>query len=254
MRRLIAAEFQKMFTTRLWLWLLLISMWLTWVFVYIAIEYGDEAGNVQPALDTAAGQRTVLAASVMGAAPLIAVLAAIGMTGEYRHKTATSTFLSTPRRDRVIFAKMITYPLVGVVYGAVNFAVAAAIAVPWLSDKDIDVSLTGSGIPGAFLGVVLAVMLYAVLGVALGALIREQVATVVALLLYTLLIEGLLARLEPLSGVATYLPGVAERALAQVHQWDVDFLEPWQGGIVLALYAAALAAFGVFFTQRRDVT
>lgn len=254
MRRLIAAEFQKMFTTRLWLWLLLISVWLTWVFVYIAIEYGDEAGNMQPPLDTAAGQRTVLAASVMGAAPLLAVLAAIGMTGEYRHKTATSTFLATPRRDRVILAKMVTYPLVGVVYALVNFAVAAAIAVPWLSSKDINVSLTGSGIPGALLGVIIAIMLFGVVGVALGALIREQVGTVVALLLYTLLIEGLVARISALGDVASYLPGVAERALAQVHQWDVEFLAPWLGGIVLAAYAAALAAGGVFLAKRRDVT
>lgn len=253
MRRLIAAEFRKLFSTRLWLWMLLLALYLTAVFVMIAIEYGDEAGNSQAALSSPEGQRTVLAVAAVGAAPMIAVLAAIGMTGEFRHKTATSTFLTTSRRHLVILAKMITYPLVGIVYALLSLAGAAAIAVPWLSSKGIEMS-PGSGLTGVLVGVVVSVALYGVLGVALGALIREQVATVVAVLLYSVLVESLLARLPALGDVAPYLPGVAQRAFAQVYQWDVDFLQPWQGGVVLAVYAALLAGAGVLLMNRRDVT
>jgi hypothetical protein len=41
------------------------------------------------------GQRTLFAVASGGANTLVAVLAAIAITGEFRHKTATATFLAT---------------------------------------------------------------------------------------------------------------------------------------------------------------
>ena len=71
----------------------------------------------------------------------------IGLTGEFRHQTATTTFLATPNRGRVVLAKLATYALVGIAYALVCIAVTIAIAVPWLNAKGIQVPLGGNGIP-----------------------------------------------------------------------------------------------------------
>ena len=253
MRRLIAGEFRKLFTTWLWLWLLLGCIALTVLSASLAIAFAGDADNPTPPLSTAAGQRTLMSVGQI-AGVLVAVLAAIGLTGEFRHRTATTTFLSTPRRSRVVIAKLVTYAVIGAGYALACVAATVAVAVPWLARQGIDVSLTGDGIPATLAGVVVAVLLHALVGVGLGALLRDQVATVVGLLVYFFIVEPILTRVSALSSWTVYLPGAASNALTQVSQANQEFLEPWQGGVVLAGYGIALAAAGTFFALRRDVT
>ncbi|HEV8648397.1 MAG TPA: ABC transporter permease [Actinomycetes bacterium] len=253
MRRLVAAEFHKLFTTRLWLWLLLGSIALTALYASLAIAFGDSPDNPTPPLSSPGGQRTVFSVG-QGAGTLLAVLAAIGLTGEFRHKTATPTFLATPRRGRVVLAKLVTYGLVGVGYALVCVAVTVAVALPWLGAKGIDVPLSSNGIPATLAGVVAAVAIFGLIGVGLGALLRDQVATVVGLLVYLFVVEPIVTRIPALRGWTVYLPGAAANALTQVAQANQQFLQPWQGGIVLAGYGIVLAAAGTFLTVRHDVT
>jgi len=178
MRRLITAEFHKLATTRLWLWLLGGSVALTALYASLAIAFGDSPDNPTPPLASPGGQRTVFSVG-QGAGTLVAVLAAIGLTGEFRHQTATTTFLATPNRGRVVLAKLATYALVGIGYALACIAVTIAIAVPWLNAKGIQVPLGGNGIPATLAGVVAAVAIFGLIGVGLGALVREQIATVV---------------------------------------------------------------------------
>jgi ABC-2 type transport system permease protein len=254
MRQLIAAEFQKLATTRLWLWLMILSMVLTGLYVALSIQYANNPDLPEPALSSAAGLRTVLAIGSTSAAAMLAVLAAIGVAGEFRHKTATGVFLATPRRSRVMLAKMAVYPVVGVGYAVASTAVALALGLPWLAAKHIHVSLAGDGLPGAFAGVIITVALFGVFGAGVGALLRDQVAAVIALLLYLILVEDILDRLPGMETAARYLPGIAARALSQVHQTKVHFLAPWQGGLVLAGYCLVLAVAGTIVIVRRDVT
>jgi predicted 3-demethylubiquinone-9 3-methyltransferase (glyoxalase superfamily) len=175
MPNLIAAEFSKLFSNRLWLWLLLASAGLVAVYVSLNIAFADN--TVTLPLDTAPGQQTLFAIAA-GARPLVAVLGAIAITTEFRHNTATATFLATPHRGRVVIAKLATATLAGVAYAVACIATVTAIVLPWLAAKGIGVSLTGNGIPRTLAGVVAAYAIFAAIGVALGALIREQVATV----------------------------------------------------------------------------
>jgi hypothetical protein len=253
MWRLVTAEFHKLATTRLWLWLLLGSVALTALYASLAIAFGDSPDNPTPPLASPAGQRTVFSVG-QGAGTLLAVLAAIGLTGEFRHQTATTTFLATPNRGQVVLAKLATYALVGIGYALVCIAITVAIALPWLDAKGIQVPVGGNGIPATLAGVVAAVAIFGLIGVGLGALVREQAATVVGLLVYLFIAEPIVTRIPALSSWTIYLPGAAANALTQVAQANQNFLPPWQGGLVLAAYGLILAAAGTVLTIRRDVT
>jgi ABC-2 type transport system permease protein len=254
MPRLIAAEFHKLFTTRLWLWLLLGAMALTALYASLAITFADTPDTWTPPLSSPAGQRTLFSIAAGGAGTLLAVLAAIGLTGEFRHHTATTTFLATPHRGRVVLAKLVTYGLVGAGYAIACLTTIVAIALPWLAARDIHVSLAGNGIPATMASVIAAVAIFGLVGVGLGALLRDQVATVVGLLVYLFVAEPIVTRIPALHSWTIYLPGEAENALTQVSLTNQQFLQPWQGGLLFAAYGLAFALAGTLLTIRRDVT
>ena len=78
---------------------------------------------------------------------LIAILlGVIGMAGEYRHQTVTTTFLASPRRRDVVVAKLVAHSLTGALMALLSLAVATAIAVPWLHTSGVDVHLDGESV------------------------------------------------------------------------------------------------------------
>jgi ABC-2 type transport system permease protein len=132
---LVRSELRKVTSTRLW-WGLLIG-----VVIYTAIQSGANAALAgqdpgagqprTPALDTAQAIRTVYAGSAFQGAYIFAMILGItGMTGEYRYQTLTPTFLATPRRPRVVVAKMLAHLVVGIGYGMA--AVLVAVFVTFL--------------------------------------------------------------------------------------------------------------------------
>lgn len=252
-RHLISAEFHKLLTTRLWLWLLLAAMALTALYASLLIAFSDDPDTMTAPLSTAAGQQTLFAVAAGGANTLAAVLAAIGITGEFRHQTATATFLSTPVRGRVVAAKLVTYALVGIGFAAACLVVVAVVAAPWLAAKDIEMPLLGNGLPGTYAGVVADTAIFAFVGVGLGALLRNQVATVVGLLVYRFVAEPIVTSIPALSDWSIYLPGSASAALTQVSLSTQDYLAAWQGGLVLAGYGAVLALVGSMIVVHRDI-
>jgi hypothetical protein len=254
MRRLIAGEFAKLFTTRVWVVLLLGSVAITALYASLLIGFSDSPDTWTLPLTTAEGQRTLFATAASGAAPLAAVFGAIGLTGEYRHRTATMTFLTTPQRGRVIVAKIATYGTVAIGFGVACLTTVIAIALPWLNAKGIDVSLAANGLPATLAGVVAAVALFGLIGVGLGALLRDQVATVVGLLVYLFVVEPILTQIPALSSWTVYLPGPARSALTNITLSNQEYLSAWAGGALLALYAGGLALAGSRLAVRRDVT
>lgn len=253
MSRLIAAEFRKLHTTRLWLWLLLAAMAITALYVSLTIAFADDPDTLTLPMASLAGQRTLLATGAAASAPLAAVLGAIGMTGEYRHRTATTTFLVTPGRGRVVLAKLASYTLVGTGYGLVCLVTNIVIAAPWLASQDIQLVLTHSGAPAVLVGVVAATALFGLLGVAVGATIHDQAAAVVSLLIYLFVLEPIATNVAALGDWIYYLPGAARAALTQTVLTNRDFLAPWHGGLVLAAYGLVLTVLGIRSTRRRDI-
>ena len=252
MTALVRAEWTKLFSTRVWIGLLIGSCALVALGTVLSTAFAGEAPQPgQPPLPDVGDplyERVVLAGTAE-AAVLFLILGIIGMTQEYRHRTATPTFLTTPRRGRVVVAKLVAYALAAVpmvvVVSAVNLLVmvTASGSVPSLGADNLEVM--------ARAGLVLVV--YAVLGVGLGALLRNQVAAIVGGLVYLFVIEGLLQIVSATQAVYRWLPGGATDALLPT-LLRIDLLEPWQGGLVLLGWGLLAAVLGTFLAVRRDVT
>jgi len=254
MMPLAGAEFRKLFTTRLWLWVLLASA--AWATGYCALAIAFNTGNsgLMPPLSGAAGQHALLAIGPGGAGPLAGVLAAIGVTGEFRHRTAATTFLATPRRGRVVGAKLVTYLLAGGGLALASILASLMVVLPWLTAKGIPIFLAENGNLSVLAAVIASAAIFGVAGAGLGALAGGQLATVTGMLMYLYVAEPLISRISALHGWTAYLPGVAADGLTQATQPGVRFLTPWLGGVVFACWTAALAAAGTLRTVHRDIT
>jgi ABC-type transport system involved in multi-copper enzyme maturation permease subunit len=249
--RLIQAEFSKLFSTKLWLWLLLGALGLTALAVSLTMGFDSANGNPAPRLTTPEGQRNLFSSA--GAASIFGlILGIIAVTGEFRHQTVTPTFLATPHRGRVVIAKLLAFLATGIGYGLATIAIA--IALPWMSAKNIDLSLGSNGIPGTLAGVAASVAVYSLLGVGLGALLRNQIAAVVGALIYLFVIEGLVGSLPTIRDYYKWFPGGANSALTSNFQPNIQVLQPYQGGLLLVAYGLVFAILGTRLAVRRDVT
>ena len=254
MTQLVATEFRKLLTTRMWLWILLISAAWTIMYTSLVIVLANRHGGLVPSLSSAAGQHALFAIAAGGAGPLLAVLAVTQVAGEYRHRTAAATFLATPHRERVVAAEVIAFLLVGAGYALACIAINLAVALPWLSAKGIEVSAFGNGNLAVLVAVVISVAVFGMTGAGLGAALHSQLATVTGMLLYLYVLEPLISHIAPLHSWTPYLPGVAADGLTQAVQSGVRLLSPWAGGLVFAAWAIAFAVAGMISTSRTDIT
>ncbi len=181
-----------------------------------------------------------------------ALLGALSITAEIRHGTIRPTFLVTPRRGRVIAAKVVTSVMIGAGFGLIAGGVAAAVGTAALRARGIEVLLDEGDYALLVLGAAVAAALWAAIGVGVGALVRHQVPALIGICAWLLFVEGLLAGdLVGLGDVGRFLPGAA--ALAISGQEPGTLLAPAVGALLLALYAAAAALAGSLATSRRDV-
>ncbi|MGY2065073.1 ABC transporter permease [Blastococcus sp. SYSU DS0619] len=250
MTHLIRAEWTKLFTTRVWLGLLLGACVMAIGFAVLLTAFAGNPESGIPAVGTPVYEDLAMANPV-NVNVLFLILGIIGMTQEYRHRTATPTFLTTPRRGRVVIAKLVAYALAAtllalvvtaVSYAAVAVHAGARGAVPAL-DADNLATLGSSA---------LALIIYAVIGVGLGALLRNQVGAIVGGLVYLFVIEPIIRQIPATSGAYKWMPGGALEALTATFEGP-DLLEAWQGGVLLLGYGLVAAVLGTFLSVRRDI-
>jgi ABC-2 type transport system permease protein len=197
-------------------------------------------------------QLTILGRGEFLGALFAALLGALSVTAEIRHGTIRPTFLVTPRRGRVVWAKVTACVLTGAGLGLVAGAVAAAAGLLALGARGIDLRLDGGDEVLLVAGSVAAAALWAAIGVGVGALVRHQVPAVVGICAWLLFVEGLLVGdLVGLGDVFKFLPGSAAAAISG--QEPGTLLAPAVGLALLAVYAAAAAVIGALATSHRDV-
>jgi hypothetical protein len=176
------------------------------------------------------------------------LLGVMAMAGEWTHRTVTRTFLLTPARRRVVTAKMLTGVLVGVGISVLALTLGLLVVLPVLVTKGIALSAVASA--EAALATIGISALYALMGVALGVLTRNQTVALVAALLWSLVLENIVPILVRAPQLYAWLPGGAADAV--IGRERSGLLDPIGGGLLLAAYAAVLAAAGTLLVMRRD--
>lgn len=233
-------------------WLKLVSVRTTWALLgaMVLIE-GLAAGLATGLGDVDELRKGNVSTFIIGtrlAAVFMFTLGALLATNEYRHGTANSTFVITPRRERVIIAKLAVGVAVGIIGALLYIAVHAGLGLSILSSRgvDVDSDLAVNGYVGVGVGLVLGCLF----GVALGALLRNQVLTIIVGLVLFLL-AGTVALFIG-NDVGQYFPG--EALLALQNTPNVDLLSQTGGGLVLAGYCIVLGIAGAVLTRQREIT
>ncbi|WP_328462030.1 ABC transporter permease [Actinoplanes sp. NBC_00393] len=253
---LVRAELLKVRTTSLW-WgfgLLLLPLWC------MALFFNWADASSQPP-DNALGVAVNLTTSGQFFGILVVLLlGAIMVTSEFHHLTATTTFLTTPRREHVILAKFGAAIIVGLGVWAL-VTVANLIVTPVvMSDLGLPGQLGAAEVWQAVGLNAVAFALWAILGVGCGVLIRSQLGA--TLILTTLYVLGSAVVTALFVVLSDYLPGLEK----------LDFLVPtvasdlmitgqdlpsgpgrWTGAAVLIAYAVVGGGLGTLLVRRRDI-
>lgn len=215
---LIRVEAFKLRTTRAVWGLLAAAFGLCALDALLAAVQADSRGGggfsgIKP-VSTALGQTTVL--TTTGLAMLMAtVLGVTVASGEFRHHTATYTYLAFPQRGRVLMAKAVTTLIAGLGFGVAGALAANAVGFGFIAAHGYHVALPGTTIVRYDLGALLGAALMGAVGVAVGTLVRSQIVAVVIMLVWGLALEAILAGV--FKAIGPYLPYTACMTLASSH-------------------------------------
>jgi ABC-type transport system involved in multi-copper enzyme maturation permease subunit len=275
--RLVGAELLKIRTTSTW-WvfgIILIPLWA------LAVLYNWGTTNLTRGIDTSnadvpadqqelvrvTGEAINVAANLYTSGQflgvlLVMLLGAIIVTNEFFHLTATTTFLTTPHRERVIVAKLVAAVLLGLVFWLITTVLNLLVVPLVLSNLDVPAQLGEPAVWRAIGLNALAFALWAILGVGAGVLIRSQlgatltlsiaylIGTFGAALVFFLLTEYVA---DFFNNLQVLVPTTASTLM--VSGTELPGNPPrWVGAAVLIGYAAVTGLIGTLIMRRRDIS
>lgn len=263
MTGLLRSEYLKVVTTKVW-WVMLLgllgavalALLVNGAIVTSELDHGHKTD-----LNTLAGM--LYTSGQYFGVLFAAIIGTLLVTNEFRHQTATATFLATPRRVNVIVAKFIVAVGWGLLYALVCTVIAIPVGVAILSSQGLSSHLGEAGVVKVILLNLVAFGVWAVLGIGIGTLLQNQVGSVVTLIVAffgSQAVGGLLSaagqawNLDWLAGTFYYLPYGATQVMTTADKLDAH-APAWWGGMLLVLaYGAIAAAFGSWLTTKRDIS
>lgn len=213
-------ELLKIRTTRTPLGLLLAAVGMTALIA--VLDAARSGGKFLPPLSTSTTMSFIV--TITGFGLLMAfVYGDMIASGEFRHETATVTYLGSPKRSRVLVAKSVAGFIAGLVFGAVAAATATAVGMIFAAAKGDSVQVGAGTLTRYGLGAMLGAGLLAILGVGIGSLIRSQLAGVVGIVVWCILLESILSGVFGSAG--PYLPFTAASTLggSRLDGGDIGF-------------------------------
>lgn len=181
-------------------------------------------------------------------AVLFVALGAVGAATEFRHGTAIPTFLATPRRSRLMRAKIAVYLALGLLTALAAAVVQLAIVLPWAAANGHPLGPWDPAVLDPILAGCAAGACYAALGVAIGLLVRNQLAALMIAIGWFTVAENALAILVP--GVSRFLPG---GALSGVDTHGLHLLPLYAAVPLLATWLLAISTLALRTTLRKDI-
>ncbi len=247
MIELLRAELIKLRTTRTFLALTGVAVGLSLV-ITILVASLTEPDRFSVLVDVFSSDTSSL---------FILILAIVGMSGEWRHRTITSSLLAAPDRLRFLAAKTIAFAIAGM---ALSVAISIAIGISGYSILEL------RGLPTPPLEEVLKLdvrqaavaFLLGALGVQIGALLRNQAVAIVAVLLAFLMVEPLLldlapdyGRLGPFNALPTAIVNLNPEEVGLPE--DTTLLDPVPAVLAMLAWIGGLYAIGGTLLRRRDL-
>jgi ABC-2 type transport system permease protein len=186
----------------------------------------------------------------------VLILAIVGISGEWRHRTITSSLLAAPDRLRFLAAKTLAFAVAGV---ALSLAISVAVAVLGYA------ILSSRGLPVPEMGELIAQMgrnallagLTGALGVGIGGLVRNQPTAIVGVLLLSFLIEpavlNLLPEIGPFGPFIGLSLGVQDIPPSALGFDELDLLSPALATLAMLAWIGAFFGAAAVMLRRRDV-
>ena len=209
------------------------------------------------------------AATIYTAGQLIGVLLAcllgiVLITSEYHHQTATTTFLLTPHRTRVVAGKLITAVVMAAFSWLLSTLLSVVAGAIFLHVEGYGTQLGHWGVLRGILLNLAAYAIWAVFGIGFGALIRSQLgATVSATVLYLI---GATAAAGVFDLLYTYVinknwvlaaqvivPSVASAVMISPTKTFDQSPPQWVGAAILIGYGMVAGAVGAAILRKRDI-
>lgn len=195
---------------------------------------------------------------------LACLLGIVLITSEYHQQTATTTFLQTPRRTRVVAGKLGTAIVVAAASWLVSTVISVVAGAIFLHHLGYGTELGQWGVQRAILLNLAAYAIWAVFGVGFGALIRSQLgATVSATVLYLVgasaagsvfdLIHTYLINKDWVLTLQVIVPEVASAVMISPTKTFDQSPAEWVGAAVLIAYGIVAGLVGTSILRRRDV-
>jgi ABC-type transport system involved in multi-copper enzyme maturation permease subunit len=186
------------------------------------------------------------------------ILGILIMSGEFRHGTAVATFLASPRRARVLVAKLVVAAFAGAVFQVVSAGLAVAAGFYTLTFFEDVSSPSDSVFLNLAVASVLSGAILGLVGVAIGSLIRNQLIAIVSTLVWLFVLEPIVLLLFVDAG--RWLPtGAITGMLALEFESEAlgvstaDYLSPGVSAVVLLGYGAVFATVALVTSLRRDI-
>ncbi|MEI6571064.1 MAG: hypothetical protein WCO36_06505 [Actinomycetes bacterium] len=155
---------------------------------------------------------------------------------EYRFATIRPTFSATPRRERVVIAKLVVVIATVAVAAVALIALSLAAAAMVSSMRGNSFDLGESGNARVLIGTVAILVINGIFGFGIGCLVRQPIAGIVIVLVWVTVVESLIAGL--VEGAARWLPLFS---MANVNAQSVSSNSEFMGPVLGALYGAAVA-------------
>jgi hypothetical protein len=244
MRTQLRSELVKLRSTRTNLGLLVGMIGLVLLIVIIT---GVAVSPTEAAKDE--HQRALFGLGLAGGF-IAALIGVMSICSEFRHGTIRPTFVFTPKRDRVIGAKVLSSVMLGATFGMITEALAFGTGLAILAIRGVDLVVPTHELLLVGLGSVAVAALMAALGVGVGAVARNQVLAVIGVVVWFMVVENIVVNSWP--SVGKFFPLAAGDALTGIN--SDKLLNAPQGGMVLIAYVIVFFIAGLLVIRRRDVT
>jgi ABC-2 type transport system permease protein len=242
MSALLRAELLKLRTTRTFVTLVAVALALSLIVVGLTALIVDDFTDDQ-----------LLELFTADFSPLfILLLGVVGMAGEWRHRTITSSVLAAPDRVRLLLAKVLSYALAGALLSLVVTVGLMALGTLILSVRDQPTLDAAELLDVLWRNLVVAALLGA-FGVCVGGLVRNQIVAIVGLLVLAFVLEPTLIALAP--DVGRFGPtGGAPNGVIRINPvGEEDLLSPGVALLVMVGWVGIGFAAVATLLRRRDL-